>query len=87
MRRRLLWIAVLLYSLLHFAATGVRQPLANFYGDFLASFPAWKVASLAGRLDLYAGSLARQWGPPPIWHYGPVLHLITIPLLSFPSSK
>ena len=87
MRRRLLWIAVLLYSLLHFAATGVRQPLANFYGDFLASFPAWKVASLAGRLDLYAGSLARQWGPPPIWHYGPVLHLITIPLLSFPSLR
>ncbi len=87
MRRRLLWAAALLYSLLHFAVTGVRQPLANFYGDFLASFPAWKVASLAGRLDLYAGSLAGEWGPPPIWHYGPVLHLITIPLLAFPSLR
>jgi len=35
-RRRLLWGLALLYSTLHFAISGVRQPLANFYGDFLA---------------------------------------------------
>jgi alpha-1,2-mannosyltransferase len=79
--------AALLYSLLHFAVTGVRQPLANFYGDFLASFPAWKMAVLFGRLDLYSGSLAKEWGPPPVWHYGPVLHLITIPLLACASLR
>jgi hypothetical protein len=72
LKRPLLTIAALLYSLLHFFFTGIRQPLANFKGDFLASFPAWKVALLCGRLDLYAGSLAQKWGPPPIWHYGPV---------------
>ena len=77
MRRRLLWAAALAYSLLHFATTGVRQPLANFYGDFLASFPSWTMAFFFGRLDLYNGTLAEEWGPPPIWHYGPVLHAIT----------
>ena len=87
--RRSLSIAALLYSLLHFAITGVRQPLANFYGDFLASFPTWKMASLFHRMDLYECSLAEDWGwgPPPIWHYGPVLHLITIPLLAFPTLR
>lgn len=83
MKTRLLRIAALVYSILHFAMTGIRQPLANFYGDFLASFPAWKVALLCGRLDLYRGSLSSSWGPPPIWHYGPVLHLITLPLFAF----
>jgi hypothetical protein len=85
--RRALAAAALLYSALHFAMTGLRQPLSNFYGDFLASFPAWRVASLAGRLDLYNGSLAQKWGPPPIWHYGPVEHLITLPLLAFPTLR
>ena len=87
MRRRLLWAAALAYSLLHFATTGVRQPLANFYGDFLASFPSWTMAFFFGRLDLYDGSLANQWGPPPIWHYGPVLHAITAPLFAFHSLR
>lgn len=87
MRRRVLWAAALAYSLLHFAITGVRQPLANFYGDFLASFPSWPMAFFFGRLDLYNGSLANEWGPPPIWHYGPVLHAITAPLMAFPSLR
>jgi Glycosyltransferase family 87 len=87
MRRRLLWAAALAYSLLHFAITGVRQPLANFYGDFLASFPSWTMAFFFGRLDLYNGSLAEAWGPPPIWHYGPVLHAITAPLFAFHSLR
>lgn len=86
-KRPLLTVAALLYSLLHFFFTGIRQPLANFKGDFLASFPAWKTALLCGRLDLYAGSLAQKWGPPPIWHYGPVLHLITLPLFAFSSLR
>lgn len=81
--RTLLRLAAMLYSLLHFVVTGLRQPLANFTGDFLASFPAWKIAALMGRLDLYVGSDAQRWGPPPIWHYGPVLHLITLPLFAF----
>lgn len=86
-RRRLLWAFALLYSGLHFATTGIRQGLANFQGDFLASFPAWKVASLCGRLDLYRDSLSSKWGPPPIWHYGPVLHLVTLPLFAFPTLR
>jgi len=67
--------------------TGIRQPLANFYGDFLASFPAWKVALLCGRLDLYRGSLSMRWGPPPLWSYGPVQHIVTLPLLAFPTLR
>ena len=85
--RRLLAGAALLYSAVHFAATGVRQPLANFQGDFLAAFPAWGMAFFFGRLDLYDGSLASRWGPPPIWHYGPILHVVTTPLLAFPSLR
>jgi hypothetical protein len=87
MRRRFLWAAALAYSLLHFAITGVRQPLSNFYGDFLASFPSWTMAFFFGRLDLYNGTLAEAWGPPPIWHYGPVLHAITAPLFAFHSLR
>lgn len=75
--------AAWIYSILHFALTGIRQPLSHFRGDFLASFPAWRVADLVGRLDMYRGSLAEKWGPPPIWHYGPVEHLITLPLFGF----
>ena len=93
MRRRVLWAAALLYSLAHFVVTGVRQPLANFYGDFLATFPARKLALLAGRLDLWNGSLAQQWtqnwpwAHPDIWYYGPIQHLITLPLLAFPTLR
>lgn len=81
--RRAAAAAALLYSVVHFALTGVRQPLANFYSDFLASFPSWPMAFFFGRLDLYNGTLAEEWGPPPIWHYGPVLHAITSPLMAF----
>lgn len=87
MTKRIIAAAALLYSAVHFAMTGVRQPLANFTGDFLASFPAWGMAFFFGRLDLYDGSLASRWGPPPIWHYGPMLHAITAPLLAFPTLR
>jgi hypothetical protein len=83
--RRALTAAALLYSIVHFALTGVRQPLANFQGDFLASFPSWPMSFFFGRLDLYNGALAEHWGPPPLWLYGPVLHAITSPLMAFPS--
>jgi len=85
--RRLAAAAALLYSAAHFAASGVKQPHANFYSDFLASFPAWGMAFFYGRLDLYDGSLASEWGPPPIWHYGPMLHALATPLLAFPTLK
>jgi alpha-1,2-mannosyltransferase len=32
---------------------------------------------------MYRGSLAEFWGPPPYWHYGPVMHLVTLPLFAF----
>jgi hypothetical protein len=129
----LAWI----YTAAHFAMTGVRQPLGNFYGDFLASFPSWRLSILLGRQDLFKGSLAEQWArmvdprlawiyavarfvfsgikrsllatfpswrvsvwlapfkrnlaelarmvwdPHPLWHYGPVEHLVTLPLFAF----
>jgi len=87
MRRRLALGAAVLYSIAHFAFTGIRQPLANFYGDFLASFPAPAMAALFGRPDFYDGSLSQQWARPPIWHYGPVQHLLTIPLFAFASLR
>ena len=73
-------VLALVYSVAHFVITGVRQPLANFYGDFLASFPSWKLASLTGKLDWFYGNLAESWAKPPVWHYGPVEHLVTLPL-------
>jgi hypothetical protein len=80
----LAWI----YTAAHFAMTGVRQPLGNFSGDFLASFPSWRLSVLTGRLDLYDGSLAAKWAVKfgsghPLWHYGPVEHLVTLPLFAF----
>ena len=77
-----------IYTAAHFWLSGVRQPLANFRGDFLASFPSWRLSVLLGRLDLYNGSLALKWAVPrggghPLWHYGPVEHLITLPLFAF----
>jgi hypothetical protein len=93
MRRKLLWAAALLYSLAHFALTGLRQPLGNFYGDFLATFPARRLALLAGRLDLWSGTLAQRWthmfpwGHADIWYYGPLHHLIAAPMLAFPTLR
>lgn len=80
----LAWI----YTAAHFVMSGIKQPLGNFYGDFLASFPSWRLSVLLGRLDLYKGSLAEEWalkfgGPHPLWHYGPVEHLVTLPLFAF----
>jgi Glycosyltransferase family 87 len=77
------------YSAAHVYTSGVRQPLQNFYGDFLASFPSPQISAMLGRLDLFRGSLAEQWAtnyigsPRPLWHYGPVQHLITLPLFLF----
>jgi len=80
----LVWI----YTAAHFAMTGVRQPAGNFTGDFLASFPSWRLSVLMGRLDMYQGSLAAKWAVRfgdghPLWHYGPVEHLLTLPLFAF----
>jgi hypothetical protein len=80
-----------IYTAAHFASSGIRQPLANFTGDFLASVPSWQLCVLFGRLDLFDGSLARYWaiekfgGEHPLWHYGPAQHLVTLPLYAFPN--
>jgi hypothetical protein len=75
-------------SVAHFFLSGVHQPLQNFYGDFLAAFPSWRLSVLLGRLDLYRGSLAESWAVAgrrgiPVWHYGPLMHLVTLPLFAF----
>jgi len=77
-----------IYTAAHFAMTGIRQPFRNFTGDFLASFPSWRLSVLTGRLDMYRGSLAASWAVKfgsghPLWHYGPVEHLVTLPLFAF----
>lgn len=74
-----------LYSLARLFVTGIRQGLGNSYSDFLAAFPAWTVASHVGRIDMWRGSVAEEWcwGNPRLWHYGPLLHLVTLPLFSF----
>ena len=80
--------AAWIYSATHFFLSGIRQPLSNFYGDFLASFPSWRLSVLLHRLDLFRGSLAESWSVAfphevPLWHYGPVFHLVTLPLFAF----
>jgi len=86
--KKALAVVIGVYTAAHFYFSGVRQPLANFGGDFLASFPSWRLSVLFGRLDLYKGSLAERWAmrfrtPHPLWHYGPVEHLLTLPLFAF----
>lgn len=78
-----------LYSALRFYSSGIQQPWSNFYGDFLAAFPSWRLATLLGRLDLFHNSLAASWAHEfdpvtPVWHYGPVMHLVTLPLFACP---
>jgi glycosyltransferase involved in cell wall biosynthesis len=85
------WVFAGLYSAARVYSSGIRQPLRNFYGDFLAGFPSSRVAALVGRLDLYHGSLAEEWahkfGGARVWHYGPVMHLVTLPLFAFASLR
>jgi len=83
-----LWI----YTFAHFVATGIAQPLRNFQSDFLTSFPSWKLSRMLGRMDLYDGSLSEHWsrdpeGGEPMWNYGPVEHLVTLPLFAFPTLR
>ena len=86
--KRLIAALALLYSAVHFAAAGVKQPLANFYGDFLAAFPSWTMAFFFGHVEFYnSAAEAQEWGAPPIWWYGPLLHALTAPLLAFPSLR
>jgi hypothetical protein len=89
--KRLLAAAAVLYSAAHFAAGGVRQPLRNFQSDFLAVFPSYRLSAVFWRLDLFYGSLAESWagrfGRVHSWHYGPQLHLLTMPLFLFPTLR
>ncbi|HXH40120.1 MAG TPA: glycosyltransferase family 87 protein [Thermoanaerobaculia bacterium] len=91
--RVVLIAAIWVYTAAHFALSGVKQPLHNFYGDFLASFPSWQASVALGRMDLYNGSLSEEWSfrfrgeREPVWHYGPVEHLVTLPLFAFPTLK
>lgn len=78
-------VAVWAYSAAHFLKTGVLFALQNQSGDFLASFPAHTIVTWINRPDLFSGSLAEQWVPPPRWGYGPGMHLVTFPLLFLPS--
>ncbi len=75
------------YSIVHFAQIGVIFALQNYYGDFLASFPAYTIVKSIGRLDLFEGSLAEIVVPPPRWGYGPGMHIVTLPLLFLPTLR
>ena len=91
LRNRIILACALAYTAVHFYFSGIREPLRNFYGDFLASFPSWRLSVLLGRLDLFDGSLSKKWtyyfGSDPLWHYGPVEHLVTLPLFAFPDLR
>jgi Glycosyltransferase family 87 len=78
-------VAVWAYSAVHFLNTGVTFALHNYSGDFLANFPAHTIVTWINRPDLFSGSLAEQWLPPPRWGYGPGMYLVTFPLLFLPS--
>ena len=77
-----------IYSAAHFFVSGIRQPLHNFTGDFLCAFPSAQLSILFGRTDMFARSLCEKCSwmfgvRTPMWHYGPVLHLVTAPLFAF----
>ena len=73
------------YSAAHFIKTGVLFAMTNFFGDFLSNFPSGRIAAWCGRSDFYVGTLAERWNPIPSWGFGPVFHLVTLPLFAFPS--
>ena len=78
-------IATIVYSLVRLVSTTVRYGINTSYNsDFFASFPAPAVARAFGKADtfLVGGDIERylQDGQ---WLYGPVYHLITVPLFLF----
>jgi len=83
--RALLMLAIAgiwLYSAAHFLQTGIRLALGQFYGDLLGNFPSGTLMRWLGREEsMFAGTLAEEWLPVPLWGYGPVLHLLTLPLV------
>jgi glycosyltransferase involved in cell wall biosynthesis len=74
---------LLAYSGVHWYVTGIRHALANASGDFLASWPGAYAA--AWNPGLYHGSLSERWWTAPVWAYGPLLHLMYLPLTWLPT--
>src|SRR5437868_11251468 len=84
-----------IYTAAHFVASGIKQPLGNFSGDFLASFPSWRLSVLLGRQDLFKDSLADEWArmldPQLAWMYAVARFIFSVIkrnfLRSFPSGR
>ncbi|MBI1892860.1 MAG: DUF2029 domain-containing protein [Candidatus Rokubacteria bacterium] len=71
-----LWSVLLLYSVAHFAFTGVWAAIGVRGGDVLSGFPGPLVS---GREEFAADTVAVQY-PNPTWNYGPIAHFWTYPL-------
>lgn len=62
----------------------VRYGIPNTASDFLGSWPAPRLAGWFGKTDGFYSGLVTEWHEGTSWSYGPILHLVTIPLFIFP---
>ena len=77
--------AATIYSLVRLVSTTVRYGLnTKLNSDFFASWPAPEVARAFGKADTFlVGGYAERYLQDGQWLYGPVYHLITVPLFLF----
>ncbi len=61
-----------------------RYGIPNAASDFLGSWPAPRLAEWFGKTDGFYSGLVTEWHEGTSWSYGPILHLVTIPLFLFP---
>ena len=78
-------LAVTTYSLSRLVSTIFRYGINNQYvSDFFGSWPAPEVARVFGKTDSFlVGGPTDRWLQDGQWLFGPVYHLITIPLFLF----
>ncbi|SVD80303.1 uncharacterized protein METZ01_LOCUS433157, partial [marine metagenome] len=78
-------IVTIIYSLVRLVLTTVRYGINTHYNsDFFASFPAPAVARAFGKADTFlVGGEVERYLQDGQWLYGPVYHLITLPLFLF----
>ena len=81
---RLVLFGAVALSASRLVAVVVRYGIPNTASDFLGSWPAPRVAEWFGKTDGFYSGLVTEWHEGASWSYGPILHLVTIPLFLFP---
>ena len=81
---RVLWWALVAYSVAHFLHSAIFSAWKILGGDMLSAFPSPSAVRASQAWPAFARewvALDMAWNGPMRWNYGPVLHLVTLPLV------